>query len=53
MIHVDVGPMAQSRDGGSSEQEWTLSREFVLVNEEVIFCHNGPGRLSEDECLLG
>ena len=53
MIHVDVGPMAQSRDRGSSEQEWTLSREFVLVNEEVIFGHNGLGRLSEDECLLG
>ena len=53
MIHVDVGLMAQSRDRGSSEQEWTLLREFVLVNEEVIFGHNGLERLFKDECLFG
>ena len=50
VIHVDVGLVAQSEDKGSSEQEWTLSREFVLVNEEVIFGHNGIEGLSEDEC---
>ena len=53
MILVDVGPTTQSGDRGSSKQERTLSREFVLVNEEVIFGHNGLGGLSEDECLLG
>ena len=53
MILVDVRPAAQFGDRGSYEQEWTLSREFVLVNEEVIFGLNGPRGLSEDECLLG
>ena len=53
MIHVDVGPTTQFEDKESFEQEWTLPREFVLVNEEVIFGHNSPKGLFEDECLLG
>jgi len=53
MIHADIGPAAQSEDKGSFEQEWTLSREFILVNEEVICGHNGLEGLFEDECILG
>jgi len=53
VIHVDVGLAAQSKDKGSSEQKWTLSREFVLVNEEVIFGHSSIEGLSKDKCILG
>ena len=53
MIHVDVGSVAKSEDKGLFEQEWTLSREFVLVNEEVIFGRNGPEGFFEDEGILG
>ena len=52
VIHANIGPAAQFEDKGSSEQEWTLLREFILVNEEVIYGHYGSEGLSEDECIL-
>ena len=53
IIYVDIGLEAQSEDEKSSEEEWTLSRESVLVNEEVSFGHNGLVGWAEDECLFG
>ena len=53
VIHTGIGLATQFEDKGLSEQEWTLSKEFILVDEEVICGHNGPEGLSEDECILG
>jgi len=49
---VYVGPKTQVEDQRTSKEEQTLSRESVLIDEEVSFDLNGPEGQAEDECLL-
>ena len=52
-MYVYIEPGVQFENERSSQNEQTLSRESVLVEEKVSFGHKGPRGWAEDEGLLG
>ena len=48
-----IGLVAQAEDKGLSEEEKSLSKENVLVNNDVSFGHNGSRGWAEDKRILG